>query len=88
MTIPLSARGLLSAFLISFTLSISAFVIPMILGRGRVTFVSNLIYNRFSELANFPSGSAVAMVMLVFSLTVIYLVSRFTSKRWDKGTGR
>lgn len=87
-TVPLSARGLLSAFLISFTLSISAFVIPMVLGRGRVTFVSNLIYNRFSELANFPSGSAVAMVMLMFSLVVIYLVSRFTSQRWDKGTAR
>jgi putative spermidine/putrescine transport system permease protein len=83
-TVPLSARGLLSAFLISFTLSISAFVIPMVLGRGKVTFVSNLIYNRFSELANFPSGSAVAVVMLVISLLVIYAVSRLTSQRWDK----
>jgi ABC-type spermidine/putrescine transport system permease subunit I len=83
-TLPLSARGVLSAFLISFTLSISAFVIPMVLGRGKVTFVSNLIYNRFSELANFPSGSAVAIVMLVISLLVIYAVSRLTSSRWDR----
>lgn len=84
-TLPLSARGLLSAFLISFTLSISAFVIPMILGRGRVMFVSNLIYNRFSELGNFPSGSAVAVVMLAISLLVIYTVSRATSRRWEEG---
>ncbi|MCK1467196.1 ABC transporter permease [Bradyrhizobium sp. CW10] len=82
-TLPLSARGILSAFLICFTLSISAFVIPMILGRGRVMFVSNLIYNRFSELGNFPSGSAVAVVMLVISLLVIYTVSQVTSRRWD-----
>jgi putative spermidine/putrescine transport system permease protein len=82
-TIPLCARGLLSAFLISFTLSISAFVIPMVLGRGKVTFVSNLIYSRFSELANFPSGSAVAVVMLIISLVVIYTVSRLTTRTWN-----
>lgn len=87
-TLPLCARGLLSAFLISFTLSISAFVVPMVLGRGKVTFVSSLIYNRFSELANFPSGSAVSMVMLVISMLVIYAVSRLTNSRWDKGTSR
>ncbi|MDE5458942.1 ABC transporter permease subunit [Bradyrhizobium sp. CSA112] len=82
-TLPLSGRGLLSAFLLSFTLSISAFVVPMILGRGKISFVSNLIYNRFSELANFPSGSAVAVVMLVISLLAIYAVSLLASSRWE-----
>ena len=46
-TLPLSARGLLAAFMLCFTFSISAFVIPMVLGKGRVLFVSNLIYSRF-----------------------------------------
>jgi ABC-type spermidine/putrescine transport system permease subunit I len=82
-TIPLSARGLLSAFLIGYTLSISAFVIPMILGRGRVLFVSNLIYSRFSEVANYPSGAAISMVMLALSLVIIYVVSRAAIARWD-----
>ncbi|MGY8685969.1 ABC transporter permease, partial [Bradyrhizobium sp. UFLA05-153] len=82
-TLPLSAQGLLSAFLICFTLSISAFVVPMVLGRGKIMFVSNLIYNRFSELANFPSGSAVAIIMLAISLLVIYAVSRLARSRWD-----
>ena len=53
-TVPLSSRGILSAFLISYTLCISAFVVPMVLGKGKVLFVSNLIYNRFSEIANYP----------------------------------
>jgi len=83
-TLPLSARGLLSAFLVSFTLSISAFIVPMVLGRGKIMFVSNLIYTRFSELANFPSGSAVAVVMLGISLLVIYAVSRLTSGGWER----
>jgi putative spermidine/putrescine transport system permease protein len=81
-TIPLSARGILSAFLICYTLSISAFVVPMILGKGKLLFISNLIYSRFSEVANYPSGSAISLIMLVVSLLIIYIVSRVASARW------
>lgn len=81
-TIPLSARGILSAFLICYTLSISAFVVPMILGRGKLLFISNLIYSRFSEVANYPSGSAISLIMLIVSLFIVYLVSRIATARW------
>jgi putative spermidine/putrescine transport system permease protein len=82
-TLPLCARGLLAAFLFSFTFSISAFVIPMILGKGRVLFVSNLIYTRFSEIANYPSGAAIAVVLFALALAFVYLMSRQVSRRWD-----
>jgi ABC-type spermidine/putrescine transport system permease subunit I len=84
-TLPLSGRGLVAAFLFSFTFSISAFVIPMILGRGRVLFVSNLIYNRFSEIANYPSGAAISIVMFLLSLMTVYLISRLAEQRWELG---
>jgi putative spermidine/putrescine transport system permease protein len=83
-TVPLCVPGLLSAFLICFTLCLSAFVVPMILGKGKVLFVSNLIYARFSEIANYPSGSAVSIAMLVMSLAIIYGITRFVSARWGK----
>jgi putative spermidine/putrescine transport system permease protein len=75
-TLPLSAPGLVSAFLLSFTFAMSAFVVPMILGKGRVLFLSNLIYSRFSEIANYPSGAAISIVTLALSLIVVYGVSR------------
>lgn len=75
-TLPLSLRGLISAFLIAYTLCISAFVIPMILGKGSILFVSNLIYSRFGEVANYPSGAAISVVMVVLSLVLIYVVTR------------
>ena len=56
----------------------------MILGKGKVLFVSNLIYARFSEIANYPSGSAVSIVMLILSLLIIYGVTRFVTARWIK----
>jgi len=81
-TLPLSMRGLLAAFLFAFTFSISAFVIPMILGKGRVLFISNLIYTRFSEIADYPSGAAISIVLFVVALTIVYALSRQINKRW------
>lgn len=83
-TVPLCMPGLLSAFLICFTLCLSAFVVPMILGKGKVLFVSNLIYARFSEIANYPSGSAVAITMLVIALVVIYGITSVISRRFGR----
>jgi putative spermidine/putrescine transport system permease protein len=80
-TLPLSRGGLVGAFLIGLTFSVSAFVIPMVLGKGRVLFLSNSIYNRFSELADYPSGAAIAMVMLVVSLVLVLAVSRLAAPR-------
>jgi ABC-type spermidine/putrescine transport system permease subunit I len=83
-TIPLSARGLLSAFLINYTLCLSSFVVPLILGRGEVLFVANLIFSRFSEVANYPSGAAISVVMLFLSMLVVYAMARIAERRWDK----
>jgi len=82
-TLPLCIRGLLAAFLFAFTFSISAFVIPMILGKGRVLFISNLIYTRFSEIANYPSGAAISMVLFLLALSFVYAMSRQVNRRWN-----
>lgn len=82
-TVPLCIPGILSAFLISYTLCMSGFVVPMILGKGKVLFISNLIYSRFSEIANYPSGSAIAVVMLLLSLVIIYGIT-FVANRLYK----
>ena len=79
-TLPLGRAGLLGSFLIALTFSISAFVIPMILGKGRVLFVSNTIYDRFSEIADYPSGAAISVVMLAISLTVVLLATRLVGR--------
>ena len=83
-TVPLALPGLVSAFLIAMTFSISAFVIPMVLGKGRVLFLSNTIYTRFSDVANYPSGAAVSIVMLVITLFVLSLVSLVQRRRGSR----
>ena len=82
-TLPLSSRGVLSAFLIAYTLCISAFVVPLILGKGVVLMVANLIYSRFSEVANFPGGAAIAVLLLLISLAIVYGIMRVAKPRWE-----
>lgn len=63
--------NLLSTAVLTFSLCISAFLVPMILGRGFVEFISNLVYVRFSELFDPSTGAAMAMVLLVVTLAII-----------------
>jgi putative spermidine/putrescine transport system permease protein len=83
-TVTLSVRGLLAAFLINYTIAISAFVIPMVLGKGKVLFMSNLIYDRFGELTNYPSGAAIAIQLLVLAFAMIYGITWLALARWER----
>ena len=54
----------------------------MILGKGRVLFISNLIYNRFSEIANYPSGGAISIVLFILAMAIVYVMSALVNRRW------
>ncbi len=82
-TLPLNISGILSAFLISYCLCISAFIVPQILGRGKVLFVSNLIFNRVNEVLDYPGGSALSVLLLLVSLLIVYATSRFAGRPWQ-----
>jgi ABC-type spermidine/putrescine transport system permease subunit I len=83
-TMPLSTRALMAGFVVGFTFCVSAFVIPMVLGKGRVMFVSNLIYTRFGEAGNYPSGAALAIVLLTASTVFVYGIGHLSSKLWER----
>lgn len=70
--LPLAAPGLISAFLIVFAMCISNFVVPLLLGRGVVLFTTNLMYVRITEIADYPSGAAIGIMMLVLVFAVVY----------------
>jgi putative spermidine/putrescine transport system permease protein len=77
-TLPLAVPGLLSAYMIALAMCISSFVVPLILGRGIVLFATNLMYVRFSDVANYPSGAAIGMIMFALAAIIIYAMMRLT----------
>jgi len=84
-TLPLALPGLLSAYMIALAMCISSFVVPLILGRGIVLFTTNLMYVRFSDVANYPSGAAIGMIMFVLAGFIIYAMTRLA--RWLSPAG-
>jgi putative spermidine/putrescine transport system permease protein len=80
-TLPLSIPGLLGAFSLCLTLAVAAFVTPLLLGGGVVTVMSILVYERFSETFNFPQGAAMAGLILVIVLVIIYVVNTVLMSR-------
>lgn len=77
----LSLAPIVSAGIMTFSLCISAFLIPMILGRGFIDFVANLVYVRFQEVFDPATGAAMAVVLLLMTMVVIYGVQRISTSR-------
>jgi ABC-type spermidine/putrescine transport system permease subunit I len=80
-TVRLAMPGLYSAFIVAFSLAASSFVIPLVLGQGKVMFLANLAYVRFGEMADYPGGAAVAIVLLVVSLVIVGLLGALLGRR-------
>jgi len=47
------------------------YVIPQILGGGRSLMIGNVVVNDFLEVGDYPSGAALAMVMMGLLLVVV-----------------
>ncbi len=70
--LPLAAPAMVSAFLVALAMCISNFVAPLLLGRGVVVFTTSLMYTRFADIGNYPSGAAIGISMLVLAFLVVY----------------
>jgi putative spermidine/putrescine transport system permease protein len=62
--LPLARPGIIAGSLLVFTLTISAYTTPAVMGGGRVIVVSTYIQQQVSTLLNYPNGATVSMVLL------------------------
>ena len=86
-TLPMSISGIATGCMLVFILLMGEFLIPALLGGGKVFFVGNALVDLFLQSRNWAFGSAVAvMLILVMLVTVtIYmrLISRLSATRED-----
>lgn len=71
-TLPLSLPGMLASTILTFSLAISAFTGPLILGAGKVPTMSILIFEQMTFTLNWPVGSAEAVALMSIVLTLLY----------------
>jgi spermidine/putrescine transport system permease protein len=70
-TLPLSLPGLVTGSLLVFILLMGEYLIPALLGGGKVFFVGNALVDLFLQSRNWPYGSAVAIALVVIMLAAI-----------------
>ncbi|MGH3626703.1 MAG: ABC transporter permease [Sciscionella sp.] len=79
--IPLSRQGLVSASIVVFSLSMTEFAMPAVLGLGRKPFVANQIETMFFFQSNQYLGSALSMTLVVIVVTFVLVISKLGFSR-------
>ncbi|MBW2059660.1 MAG: ABC transporter permease [Deltaproteobacteria bacterium] len=75
-TLPLSRNGIISGVLLVFVLTMGAYVVPSILGKPQQWTMAIIIGDQATYESNVPFGAAMALVLMVLSIVIIWLVAR------------
>jgi spermidine/putrescine transport system permease protein len=75
-TLPLSVPGIATGCMLVFILLMGEFLIPAMLGGGKVFFIGNALVDLFLQSRNWAYGSAVATTLVVIMVVVVTLYMR------------
>jgi len=79
-TLPLSLPGILAGSLLVFSLAISSFVVPILLGGFKVQVLPMIVYEQILSVFDWPFGAANAFVLLVLSVALIAVYIKVTER--------
>ena len=79
-TLPLSAPGVVTGCMLVFILLMGEYLIPALLGGGKVFFVGNALVDLFLQSRNWPFGAACAVALVAVMLVTVTLYMRLTLK--------
>lgn len=75
-TLPLSLPGIIAGSLLVFSLAISSYVTPILMGGFQVTTLPVMIYQQVSSSFNVSYAAALGMILLVLSLLLVGAYNR------------
>ncbi|MDX3809175.1 ABC transporter permease [Bosea thiooxidans] len=73
--LPLSIPGIVSGALIVFALSMAGFVVPFLIGGGRVSVIPLLIFQFTLQLFDWPGAAALGVILFVLTLGLTWAIS-------------
>lgn len=80
-TVPLSMPGALASFFMVFIPTVGEYVTPSLVGGTGGSMYGNIIQGFFTRSANWPMGSALAMIMLALTLCLVLIALRVVRPR-------
>lgn len=72
--IPMARPGLIGSSVVVFTLTLTDFAMPEILGGGTTDFIANSIYDCFFQISNPGLGAALSMVLVALGSAVVAVI--------------
>jgi len=72
--LPLIKPGVLGAFIVSFTIAVTEYAAPDLLGGGVNRFVANFIYNIMFNSVNYPYAAAMSTLLTLIVSIVVYFI--------------
>lgn len=79
-TLPLSLPGIVSGCVLVFSLSMSAYVTPALMGGANVPVLPVVIYDQINNLLKWTFGSALSYVLLATTLILVVVFTRAMEK--------
>lgn len=79
-TLPLSIPGIATGCMLVFILLMGEYLIPALLGGGKVFFVGNALVDLFLQSRNWAYGSAVAVTLVVVMLIIVTIYMRLIGR--------
>jgi spermidine/putrescine transport system permease protein len=88
-TLPLSIPGVATGCMLVFILLMGEFLIPALLGGGKVFFIGNALVDLFLQSRNWAFGSAVAATLVILMLVIVslYMKLMMRGQRQDPAQG-
>jgi spermidine/putrescine transport system permease protein len=80
-TLPLSLPGVAAAFLLVFIPTVGEYVTPLLVGGTAGIMYGNVVQDFFTKSANWPLGSALAVIMLLVTLALVVVGVRVVQPR-------
>lgn len=86
--VPMTLPGLLAGTIVVFVLCLGFYVTPALLGGGRVMMWAMQIERSMAVYADWGAASALGVVLLLMTLGILWVFSRFTGAFGASGGGR
>lgn len=73
-TLPMARPGLIAASVVVFTLTVTDYAMPEILGGGTTDFIANAIYDAYFQISDAGLGSALSIVLVALGSVLVALI--------------
>lgn len=84
-TLPLTLPGIFAGTIMVFIPTLGYFFIPDLIGGSKSMLVGNLIKNQFMSARNWPLGSALSIVLIIFALIMVSIYKKSGGNMEDIG---